>query len=247
MHYKNNNLTQVVFQLNFNIIEALKKGLNSELEEICQQITGQPKVEQEILNVLNITIQQVGIAPPIANEKTKVWIFPGTEFRIQLQNGFLNISALHYSNHEIFHESIDMVVRKLISLYNPWVIRISLRYINNLIFKDGSTFDFKDLINQSLLSPTLDFIDEDLTRSIGIMSIRDEEDINVNFTYGFLNSQFPNKIAKREFVLDYDCILIPNSNINEIKPQLQKLRNKANHLFEKSILQDLKDLMQPIN
>ena len=242
MDYKNNFLTNVIFQFNFNVIETLKRELNSEIAEICKKISGVQKGEQE---AYNFTFQQTSTSQQFSPQKIKIYTFPGIEKRIHIQNDLLNISFFKYSNHDNFHEAINSLFIVLNRIYNPFVTQVTLRYVNNIVFPEvGSTFDFDSLINPALLSPTMEFKNEELTRSIGVISIRDKEDINVNFTYGFVNSQFPNKIAKREFLLDYNCSTIVNANLMEVNQILLKLRNKANILFEKSISEGLRMLMQ---
>ena len=73
------------------------------------------------------------------------------------------------------------------------------------------------------------------------MNLKDDaEDILTNFTYGFINPEYPNFIAKREFVLDFDCYAMMKVTIDSVIPTLLKLRNKANQLFEKSILEEFR-------
>ena len=126
-------------------------------------------------------------------------------------------------------------------MYSPIFTRVALRYLNNINFPTGDTYDFGQFIKPSLLAATNDFKSFGFTRSIGVMNmVDDEQDILSNFTYGFVNSLFPNKIAKREFILDYDCFTNLKNTIDAIKPLVLKLRNKANELFNKSILPELK-------
>ncbi len=70
-----------------------------------------------------------------------------------------------------------------------------------------------------------------------------ENNINTKFQYGFANSEFPNQISKREFILDYDCSVIINGRIENVKAILLNLRNKVNSLFENSILEGLRNEM----
>jgi len=177
------------------------------------------------------------------------YMFQGERFLVQIQSNMLHISDFKYSTHEEFHNVIIQVLQQFNLVFNrPIFSRVALRYINNINFPEGATFDYANKINEHLLNATLDFREFGLTRSIGLMNMKDDNNINVNFTYGFVNSQHPNKIVKREFLLDFDCyITVDNENIADIQPILIELRNKVNVLFDKSIRQELKQIMEPQN
>jgi uncharacterized protein (TIGR04255 family) len=237
MLYKKNFLRQVIFNINFDNIEILKITLDQKLLTICQDVTKASLIESKSTQV---SFRGGDLA--VDTSYISTWEFNGESIQIKIQSNFLQVINLKYTNHKDYHEKIKLVYDTLISIYSPNVMRTSFRYVNNISFPTGETFDFKKYINPSLLTPTQDFVSEGLSRSIGLMTINSQE-ITTNFTYGFINPEFPNKIAKREFILDFEAIMNPNGQISSIKDILEKLRTKVNHLFEKSILEDLRKLM----
>lgn len=240
MQYSKPFLTQVIFQANFQI-DALKDNIEESIVQLCKEKTGAHLSELKNTNISVLPNQ--GVETTLFSR----WVFKGENLQIVLQTDFLQVINLKYTTHADYHPIIDEVFNKVRETYKPIFTRIALRYINNIRFSEGATFDFNNLINDTLLKPTLDYKEFGLTRSIGVMNIHDQhEDINTTFTYGFVNPEFPNKIAKRDFILDYDCFIVLNVTIDSIKPFILKLRNTVNALFEKSILPDLRIKMEQI-
>ncbi|NOT93218.1 TIGR04255 family protein [Ferruginibacter sp.] len=238
MSYSTNFLSQVIFQANFQIA-SLDNGIHPILAALCKEKTGVDVTKQNnrAINIL-----------PTGGAETKLhsrWTFLGKKLHIVIQSDLLQVITLKYTSYEDYHPIISDIFNKVKEIYNPIVTRIALRYVNNISFEDGSTFEFETLIKPVLLNATLEYKDFGLTRSIGVMNMfNSTENINTNFTYGFVNPQFPSKITKRHFVLDFDCSMNLNVVIDSIKPLLLKLREQVNTLFEKSILEDLRTKMK---
>jgi uncharacterized protein (TIGR04255 family) len=237
MNYSTNYLSQVVFQANHQIT-SLKDSIDSDLKQLCIDKSGANVTELKNTEI-NINGQQVNM-----NVSTR-WVFTGKRFQIVITRDFIQIVNFNYTTHAEYHPIISDIYNKFRSVYKPIISRVALRYINHIKFNDGTTYDFKGLINQKLVDPTIEYKDFGLTRSIGVMNIYDKvEDIYTNFTYGFVNPEYPNEIVKRNFVLDYDCFINLNVIIEDIHPVLLKLREKVNTLFEKSILPGLQEKMK---
>ena len=247
MQYPKHYLYQVVFQANFNTIPSLKTHLDSEIKGLIFDITDQQPTEQK-----NSQISiNVGGNAPVITELLSQWVAIGNDIQIVLQSGLLQIINLKYSDYNRFHDIIERIFMKLKAIHSDITItRIAIRYINRINLLNGSTFDFDGLINNNLLNATTYFKNEGLARSLGSMVINyPDEDLTVNFTYGYYNLEFPSRIIKRDFLLDYDCAtshIVLSDPIESLKPILVKIRNKVNHLFNISIEQGLKDLMQNI-
>jgi uncharacterized protein (TIGR04255 family) len=237
MTYKINFLTQVIFQANYDTVESLNTEIDLGLKTFLEEKTGSQVIEEKLRNIsLSVT--------NVSSKVNSRWIFKGQNYNIVIQGEFFQIINLKYTEYNDFHSFISVIFDYFKnSIYKPRFKRISLRYINNIRFDNGNPFNFDTLINKSLLSPSLEFKGEQLSRSMGTMMMKDaEEAITTIFNYGFFNSLFPNIISKREFILDYDSYRIIDENEN-IPDLLLKIRNRVNILFEKSILPDLRTIM----
>lgn len=242
--YSKNFLTQVIFQANYNI-PSIKFHLDSTLKDLCRLKTGQDPKELKNTNV-NFSVNS-NSNQAVTTEMNSRWLFQGSELQIIIQYDLIQIVNLNYTDYTHFHGIITEIFNKVKDIYKPVITRIALRYINNINFPTGSTYDFAEYIDEALLNSSLKFKDYGLKRSIGQMQLaEDENDLSVNFTYGFNNSQYPNKLIKREFLLDYDCFLTYKSTsetVLDISDIILKIRNKVNQLFEKSILSGLQKQM----
>lgn len=237
MQYSTHCLDKVIFQINFNL-EPLKESLHPSIMELCKQRTG-ANLNESKNPVISILPGQ-----KVSATTTPQWSFRGDKFHIIIQHDFLQIVNMKYTNHEEYHPLIEEIFLTFKELYKPIFTRVALRYINKISFSEGATFDFDNLVNPALLAPTLEYRGFGLTRSVGSMNIIDDKSIQTNFTYGFVNPEFPNKIAKREFILDFDCYVHLGNVIDSVKPIILDLRNKVNNLFEKSILDGLRNKMK---
>ena len=140
-----------------------------------------------------------------------------------------------YNNYEELKGLVQRVIRNL-GEQTPSikVSKIGLRYINQIIIDDGDPFDWTKLIKEPLIC-SLDFIKDrsELSRSVGVMELN-KSDYYVRFQYGWFNSEFPNPIAKKEFLLDYDCYLKNETDISSIIGQVNILHEEIKNLFEQS-------------
>lgn len=68
-------------------------------------------------------------------------------------------------------------------------------------------------------------------------------DFYVRFQYGMFNSEHPNPIARKEFVLDFDCYTKDEQDISDVLTLLDSFHEKIKEMFESSILGDLRQIM----
>ena len=234
MAYKNNKLSKVVFQINYSSISEIKDSLLPEIIKTFETTIGVEHTKT-INKSVNIIIKENSTNPEYGIFTQ--WNFVKDPLILVINDEWIHLTTTKYVNYNAFHKLIDELLTPFICSYTPNFNRIALRYINNINFSRGNTFDFANYINDSLIAPTILFKDSDLSRSMGVMVMNHNNGINTKFQYGFFNSEFPNKINKREFILDYDCSIKLNGQVDNIKKTLLDLRNNVNSLFENSILE----------
>lgn len=156
----------------------------------------------------------------------------------------INISFEVYKNSKEFKEIVGLVIDAAFKIYGDTEIkRIGLRYINEIVLSEGNAFDWVAFINRSLIS-CLDFRleREDLSRSMGIFEFN-RENHNVLFQFGMYNPDYPNSIAQKVFVLDYDCYSTDLLNMSNVMNMLETLQKDEEALFERSIENGLREKM----
>ena len=132
-------------------------------------------------------------------------------------------------------------------IYKPSIInRIGLRYINEVKI-DGNPFDWQGLINDNLFATLNAFpnIKTSITRSMHQLHFRGENN-KIVFQFGLYNSEFPNPVAQRAFILDYDCVSEDEHEPHQVLPIFTSFNTKIYTLFEQSISDNLKGIMNGV-
>jgi len=156
----------------------------------------------------------------------------------------INLVLKVYKNSEELKNIIELIISAVINVYGDIKIkRTGLRYINDIKIPEGNPFDWDSFINGSLVS-SLGFISEgdNLSRSMGIIELN-REDHNVLFQFGMYNPEYPNSIAKKVFVLDYDCYTTDKLKASEIMQRIKIMQKDEEKLFESSIEDGLRQKM----
>jgi len=153
-----------------------------------------------------------------------------------------------YEDFDTFKIIIEKILTPFLKHYNPNIKRLGLRYVNEIKIKKGHPFEWKDLINPSLTANIDKFLDNksELSRAMSQLIIN-KGYYNITFSYGMFNSEYPSKISRKEFILDYDCYTFEIENNNEINKELDIFNNEINKLFEKSINDGLRKILELSN
>lgn len=70
-----------------------------------------------------------------------------------------------------------------------------------------------------------------------------DDDSMMTFTHGIYNSEFPAKVSRREFLLDYDCHTEDIECGDLVKKYISPFQLKINRMYEASIEEGLRTLM----
>lgn len=88
--------------------------------------------------------------------------------------------------------------------------------------------------------------DARMVRSVHQLQTR-RENLKMRFAYGFSNPDFPAVLARRHFLLDYDCSRDEAIPSNEVMTTLDSLNQFCESMFEASIDNGLRERMGVIN
>lgn len=147
----------------------------------------------------------------------------------------LTVELTKYISYDQFRSMINRIVNLLGQFgANTVVMTMGLRYINEIKMPKGSPYDWDNLIKTPLTASINLFEDKQkLTRSMGLIELNDLN-YRIRFQYGWFNSQYPNPISQREFVLDYDCISKDPFALTEIMYRVDGAHDIIKQLFEMS-------------
>jgi uncharacterized protein (TIGR04255 family) len=247
MQYKDNYLKSVIFRIDFSeqlvrnkkSVEGfynLVKGVFPKKENIKRKMLHAQIVTQKEGNTITQQQQDVVNYKFSDEDQTKILMLE------PLSN--INLVFNIYRNSKELNDTIDLILNAVIKVYGDIEIkRTGLRYINDISLPEGNPFDWGPFINRSLIAG-LGFPPENrtLSRSMGVIElIRDDH--CVLFQYGMYNPEYPNKIARKIFALDYDCYTTDKLNASEIIERIEILQKDEENLFEISIEDGLREKM----
>ncbi len=237
--YKKNYLDNVIFRVDFDALYKINDPPSEFQEKVKEKF---PIPEQKELREYTwdfIKKEQTDKIYPL-------WIFYNLDKsqKINISYKFFSLEFTKYHSFPEFKLIIEETYNNFIKIYNPPLItRFGLRYINKIVLNNGNPFDWSSYINSSLTHPIDNFFEDkkNLSRAITQVSMNCG-DYNILFSYGFYNSEYPNRISRKEFVLDYDC---SSGNIEptNVIGNLETYNSIINDLFERSIDSKLKEEM----
>ena len=228
-----NFLKQVILRLDF-------LGEIDRSQQVLDDIKGAvsdilPEFETRDIVSVEMTIDQAQKTTQERRYKSFLLRNNATNNSLVLEPSAIIFDLKKYNNYEEFKGLVQRVIRNL-GEQSPSikVSKTGLRYINQIIIDEGDPFDWTELIKEPLIC-SLNFINDrsELSRHVGVMELN-KSDYYVRFQYGWFNSEYPNPIAKKEFLLDYDCYSKNESDISSIIGQIHILHEEIKKLFELS-------------
>ncbi len=231
-------IKEVVFRLDFKQSPNLTKDF---LDKIRETLKGEfPDTENQSIVTLELGVQQ---AERVLREKTSpvvVLLNKKTNNRMIFEPNALSFDIASYENYTKFREIVNVVISSMLA-YNPsiQVSRAGLRYINQISLPDGSPFDWSNKIAEELRCG-LGFpeLRSNLLKAMGVWEF-DQDDCRIRFQYGMFNSEYPNRISKKEFALDYDCYCTEEGPLTSVLLNMDRFHKTIKGLFDRSIGDEL--------
>lgn len=225
-----NYLTAVIFRIDFtDPVKVLPKTIERVKTEIQDRLNEFHKGELETIAVEMGPEEQKTI-----RKKSDFFDFTNNEKseRLRISQNNISFEVKEYKNYEYFRILIGDVLTEFNLKGN--IKRLGLRYINELNIKEGSPFDWEGWVNATLIKSLEFYNTERLARSMGVMNYI-FDDFKLIFKYEMYNSEFPNPISKKEFVLDFECVTKEPCEIDDPLDLLDKMHDFINEIFKESI------------
>ena len=243
--YSKNNLNQVIFQIRFYPLLKLYSD-NPEVASDFQQGIIHEFPELNIKHSQKVSIKFDSTGGPIEgglNNSRLIWNFRN-------ENGkFINLSGDElsltypgnvYTSFEPFLNDIKLAINGLKQYKLPKIKSIGLRYINQIDI--GREYKLDDYIDSKLHLLSFDSENEKVIQSISRIEYNIDKYF-FSFQYGLFNPKYPEYDSKKDFILDYDCILnsVPTDNLESY---LIEMNNIIYNKFEDSISEKLRVKME---
>ena len=154
------------------------------------------------------------------------------------------IVYLKYDKFDSFTEDFESILTSLYKFKNDIQIkRFGLRYINNISNVPGNPLEWEHLINANLLSIlNIPREKKHIARAFHSLELNCG-DYNVRFQYGIHNPDFPAPIKKKEFILDFDAYYGGIMSKADIEDFFPKFHLSIQELFEDSITEDYRKVL----
>lgn len=245
--YEKNFLSRVIFRVDYpKILDLDLKEPTAEFQKNI--INKYPKVKEKHIDNVKFKLALNGKDTGSSEKQTELaWEFTDKENkkRVFISSDHVSIEYInYYSGFTEIYDDINLIINNLIEFYPVKIAnRIGLRYINEIEL-DGSRFEWSNILKPHIHNPTTEFIPQtdNVLRSMHSLDVREDE-FNLKFQFGMWNSEYPSPIKRKEFVLDYDCILKKEIEITEVFPISDELHNIIKKWFENSIDDGLREKM----
>jgi len=241
--YPRNFLTKVIARIDYQPILILDEERPSKFQESVRD--EYPRLEE--LRGVGIGISKEGGSPISVEKLPIVWKLKDRDQanEVELSSKYISLVTKRYVRFSEFFDKLTVVYNRFIENYRPSIItRIGLRYINEIRL-EGNPFEWRELLNDNLYSTLHAFPDmqDSIARSMHQLHFKGD-DYKIIFQFGIFNSEFPNTIAQREYILDYDCISEEEHEPQEVLREFNRFNDLIWHLFEESIGEGLRVIMR---
>jgi uncharacterized protein (TIGR04255 family) len=241
--YPKNFLKSVIFRVDFNPILSIKESLNTNFHDQIRSAFPKLQLQQEHQILAEIKDGETTSKTEtfnqylLSNENDKRKLTVSTQFII--------LEILDFTGFVDLKDQIKSVIDNFQKSYSPIsVTRLGLRYINEIKIKRGSPYSWDGYINKSLLNLlSSDLIVREETSRIMSQIVYKKDDFNTTFSFGIANSEFPNPISRKEFILDYDCYS-NEVDYDKINSLINDFNSNMVILFENSIDDKLRTILK---
>lgn len=243
--YKQNFLTNVVFKVDFPKILELETNKPSDFQKAI--LKNYPILNELQGQFIENAFNKKRFSTKIENRLKWEFFTKDKKKKILLDCECLTIEYFDnvYKHFDEFLEDIKFVFKNFFEIYSSIIIkRIGLRYVNQIKLASGNPLDWKGYLDNDLFSVVSNFAkEEDILKSMHLLDIK-EDDFKLRFQYGIANSDYPNSIARKEFILDYDCFIVEEVDNSVIYNYAIKFNKIIEKWFEKSIKKSLREIMR---
>jgi uncharacterized protein (TIGR04255 family) len=243
--YRRNFLKQVIARIDFVPIEDMEpKGPPKSFYKAIKARFPIPEIKT--IHAKTLRISTGAEKSEETSLELREWIYHGNARDKYLAVGRAGLAVEYstYSSFEVLREDFLAAVVALFEAYGGLqVVRLGLRYINNIELNEENPTSWDKYIRPDLLAIFKIAPDQKtISRAFQILEMTDAE-VSLRFQYGMPNPDYPAQIRKKVFVMDTDasCTLILGRD--EITRYLNQFHDRINLMFESVITNDLRKKM----
>lgn len=247
--YRTPFLKKVIAKIDFSAKYNLpQKGLPKEISDEILRLFPIPESKETITKQIQLSNQET--KEIILKQNHLFFHGRSREKTLCITPEYLYIDIFKYETYEKMKNEFALIIDKLYEKEEFSIRRFGLRYINQIHFnnpEDNSFLEWEEYINSNLLSffrvPKNKIL---LSRAFSNVVQQFDDSMLLNFQYGMHNPDFPSRIKQKLFILDFDAYLQGLINKEEIKNYVEVAHQRIEELFENSITQGLRKLMEEV-
>ena len=236
MKYSKNYLNEVIFQIRFQpLLQLVTNEKNAVVDFQNKVIDEFPGLKFEHNDESNVGL---------SNKEGLTWVFTnisGKYIRLNGEELILGYSGDAYSSFDDFLKDVKLIVDALKQYKIPQIESIGLRYINQIKVDEKNNSGRYFNPNLHLINDAFD--EKELVQSINKTNL-EIQDYEFIFQFGQFNPDYPNISSKKDFILDYDCILVDREPFENIFINLNKMHEIIYNRFENDIEEGLREKMR---
>jgi len=246
--YRHNFVTNAICRLDFRSVPEINEDLLNRFRDVVK--SDFPKVEEKTIRAITARLEQSGVLEQVTlpDQKMFQYIDANSENKIELAPDHLAIESFKYINFREFGKNIELALGAFGELVeNPDFTRLGLRYVNQIVLNKGNPLIWANYVDSSFVSVIDRFFERspNLARTMSQVVLNYDE-YKLNFNYGIHNSEFPAKISRKEFILDFD-FYTEYVEKEQIMPQLIRFNKESGIMFEKCIKDTLRKHMEVVD
>ena len=241
--YRKNFLAEVIVRVDFpQDIKHIASSLPPKIAAVAKQ--NFPILEPRQAVEKNIQVSGKSFA---SHEKEFMeWHFHGVDRgkTLAFTPRAFYITYKQYQKYEGLKTEFKEILDSFFDIFSDSIpSRLGLRYINSIDVQNGNPLDWAGLLNDKLIY-LFQFPDKptDLSRVFHNIEFA-LDDFNIRYQFGMHNPDYPARIRKKVFILDFDAYYQGPIDCNDIMGMLDKFHQEIQILFEKSITEDLRGKM----
>jgi uncharacterized protein (TIGR04255 family) len=242
--YKRNFLTEVIVRVDFlNPLHETEKQLPKKIAQEAGRNFPIPDPKTSFAKEFQLS--EIGVRETLSKQM-KEWHFHGKnrDKTLAITPLFLFITYKNYTSFETLQTEFANIFSKLLEVTKEiQARRFGVRYINNIRIKERDPLDWEKYLNSNLLQ-TINFPKNKKTiaRAFNVLELNYTE-FNLRFQFGLHNPDFPAPIKQKVFVLDFDAYYEGVQEYEEILRNLEKYHSEIQEMFEMSITDNLRQIM----
>lgn len=248
--YEKDFLTKVICELRYDPILGLKSENLAEIERQCKELLPRSRIRENI--EISGTLSGDAELSTEVPKRYQEWIFHNDDNGASLlvSRTLLRYQQQKYAGKEGFFQDFSLIWQAFRDVYGVTALtRVGLRYVNQIRPGAGDPLHWEGLLQQSVIDSAIS-VSGDLSSSLSksMHELRFTFDNHrLTMRFGLLNEDFPNPVADRAFLLDFDCYSGGLTEANELVNNLEIFHSTIGKQFERYIDKGLRELMEIVD